>query len=62
MLHQSYLKEKTSQNTQFEITLFSSPNSTWRVILAYEALYQRILFKLEFWHEIVQVKNHSQVG
>lgn len=38
MLQQSYLKEKTSQNTQFEIALFTPPNSTWKAVLPYEAL------------------------
>jgi len=38
MLNQSYLQEKTSDPTKFEISLFNPPDSAWKAVLPYEHL------------------------
>ena len=38
MLNQAYLQEKTSNPTQFEISLFNPPDSAWKAVLPYEHL------------------------
>jgi len=53
MLHQSYLKEKSTNPNNFEILLFNPSNSPWKAVLPYEPLAP------DRYHRFTTLKNNG---